>query len=84
MRKFTPNRWNWSQKAEKWVYVRIGEDGKRHYAYSKVPPPQYLKLVKEINRINDIILNSESQEERENLFLQITSLGKQLQSMSIS
>ncbi|KKM89199.1 hypothetical protein LCGC14_1251030, partial [marine sediment metagenome] len=28
-RYFTPNRWNWSQKAEKWVFIEITEKGRK-------------------------------------------------------
>ena len=52
-RLFTPNRWNWSQKVGKWVYVTITKDGKRKYQYQLEPPQEFIELTKRMKKLNE-------------------------------
>jgi len=49
--RFQLDRWNWSQKAEKWVYISI-INSKRIYRYRSKPPNQFLNLTNKIRELN--------------------------------
>ena len=80
LRYFTLDRWNWSQKAEKWVYVKI-LDGKRHYTYQIDPPNEFLNLSRELNEINEELMVTTDLEENEKLFKKIMVISKKMQEM---
>ena len=69
MRKFTLNRWNWSQKAEKWVYVTT-EEGKRKYIYQIEPPQEFIDLTMEMKKLNEKLMEIEDPDENKKLFLE--------------
>ena len=52
-RKLTPNRWNWSQKDEQWVYIELLQNGHERYFYQTEPPHQFIDLVMKIKDLND-------------------------------
>ena len=80
MRKFTVNRWNWSEKAAKWVYVSKKE-GRRIYQYQIKPPKEFIDLTIEINKLNEKLLNVGTDRENENIYTQMMDLSKKLQEL---
>ena len=81
MQKYGLNRWNWSQKSGKWVFVSKGKKGRRNYIYQIQPPKQFIEITEEISKINRKLMICENSEEAHKLFAQIQKLGKQLQAM---
>lgn len=81
MQNYGLNRWNWSQKSGKWVFVSKGKNGRRKYIYQIQPPKQFIEITEEISRINRQLMICENSEEAHKLFAQIQKLGKQLQAM---
>ena len=92
MRKLSLNRWNWSQKAGKWVFVVKGKNGKRQYYYNLEPPKQFTEIVKkiaktnkEITKLNELINRNSDEDETferaNNLYVYLQTLGEQLQAM---
>lgn len=83
-RLFTPNRWNWSQKAEKWVYVKLNENGKRKYIYKVDPPPEFIELTIKMNKINEKLLETVDPEENAKLFNELMLISQKMQEMGKS
>ena len=80
MRRFTINRWNWSDRAEKWVYV-AKKNGRRVYTYQLEPPPEFTKLTNQIVKLNDKLLTIKDPEENEKLYKELMNLSKRMQEM---
>lgn len=80
MRKFTLNRWNWSQKAEKWVYVTT-EEGKRKYIYQIEPPQEFIDLTMEMKKLNEKLMEIEDPDENKKLFLELMKISERMQTM---
>ncbi|MFX1374387.1 MAG: hypothetical protein ACFFA0_01110 [Promethearchaeota archaeon] len=80
-RLFTPNRWNWSQKAEKWVYVKITKKGKRIYQYQLNPPPEFQELTKKLKKLNEKLLITADPEENSQIFNELIKVSKKMQEM---
>ncbi|MFX0034866.1 MAG: hypothetical protein ACFE9I_04400 [Candidatus Hermodarchaeota archaeon] len=83
-RLFTPNRWNWSQKAEKWVYVRINKEGKREYLYQIEPPKEFVNLTIKIKKLNEKLLETADPDENVKIFNEIIEISKKMQEMGKS
>ena len=83
-RLFTPNRWNWSQKAEKWVYVRINKEGKREYLYQIEPPKEFVNLTIKIKKLNEKLLETTDPDENVKIFNEIIEISKKMQEMGKS
>lgn len=81
MRNFTPNRWNWSEKARKWVYVVQNKNGKRSYAYQLEPPKEFIDLTMELKKINDKLMGTEDPDENERLFRELMKISDRMQAM---
>ena len=80
MRKYTLNRWNFSDKAGKWVYV-TKEKGKRKYIYQLEPPDEFIKLSYKIKEINEKLVASEEEKEIEKLFKEMMKISKKMQAI---
>ena len=80
MRKFTIDRWNWSQKAEKWVYVTT-EDGKRKYLYQVEPPQEFIDLTMEMKKLNEKLMEIEDPEENIKMFKKLMAISSKMQEM---
>lgn len=80
MRKFTLDRWNWSEKAGKWVFVKIGKGGKRTYIYQLEPPQEFIDLTMELKKINQRLMNSNSDENLK-FFEEMQKITRKMQSM---
>ena len=80
MRTFTIDRWNWSERAGKWVYVTL-KNGKRKYSYQLEPPQEFIDLTMKMKSINEKLMNSQDQNTKETLFKELQKLAKQMQRM---
>ncbi|MFX1418256.1 MAG: hypothetical protein ACFE9N_04970 [Promethearchaeota archaeon] len=80
-RLFTPNRWNWSQKAEKWVYIEITKDGKRIYKYQLEPPQEFINLTNRMKILNEKLLNTLDPEENSKIFNELMKVSQKMQDM---
>ncbi len=80
MRKFTVNRWNWSQKAGKWVFVTT-EGGKRKYEYRVEAPKEFVDLTMEMKKLSDKQAKTEDPEENMKLFKELMEISRRMQQM---
>jgi len=81
MRKYTLERWNFSDKTGKWVYVTKEKNGKRKYIYQLEPPKEFLKLAYKIKEINEKLIATEDEEENERLYNEMMKIAKEMQSI---
>ena len=81
VRTFTVNRWNWSQKAEKWVYIELSKDGKKIYRYQIDPPQEFIDLTTNIKLLNDKLLKTTDPEENKRIFNELMKISKKMQAM---
>jgi hypothetical protein len=80
LRKYTLDRWNWSERAQMWVYV-TKESGKRKYTYQLEPPREFIELTMQIKKINDKLMGTKDPEENKRLFLKLIEISKKMQNM---
>ena len=80
MRKFTLNRWNWSERANKWVYVQ-NIKGKRIYKYRKEPPIEFENLVLKLSELNHKLNATKDAEKKDRIFQEMMILSQKMQSM---
>ena len=80
MRIHEPNRWNWSTKADKWVFVEL-KGGKRKYYYQENPPQEFLDLVNRVKEINEKMIDTADLEENEELYEELMEISKKMQIM---
>lgn len=80
-RLFTPNRWNYSQKAEKWVYVEITKDGKRKYQYRIEPPQEFIELTMKMKMLNEKLLETTDPDENAEIFNKLIAISQKMQEM---
>jgi len=83
-RLFTPNRWNWSQKAEKWVYIKLAKDGKRIYNYQLEPPQKFIELTNRMKILNEKLLTTKDPEENVKIFNELMKVSQKMQDMGKS
>lgn len=82
MRKYTLDRWNFSDKTGKWVYVtKEKKKGKRKYIYQLEPPKEFLKLAYKIKEINEKLIATEKEEEIERLYNEMMKISKKMQAI---
>jgi hypothetical protein len=81
MRKYTLDRWNWSERAGRWVYVTLDKDGKRKYTYQIEPPKQFLELTMQIKKINEGLMGTNDPKENIRLFKQLMKISEKMQNM---
>ncbi|TFF96638.1 MAG: hypothetical protein EU544_00270 [Promethearchaeota archaeon] len=74
------DRWNWSERAQKWVYVEL-KDGKRSYTYRKTPPEEFQNLNKQLKELNQQLLCVENHKNNIELFKQMMTLSQKMQEM---
>jgi len=79
-RKLTPNRWNWSQEEEKWIFIELNENGEKYY-YKIEPPKEFWELTMKIKELNDILVITKDPEENSKIFNQMMKISKRLQCM---
>ena len=81
-RKLTPNRWNWSQKDEQWIYIELLENGQERYFYRTEPPQQFIDLVMKINDLNEKLILTKDPRENEKIFNEMIRFSKKMQYMN--
>ena len=82
LRKYTLDRWNFSEKAGKWVYVTKRKNGRRTYYYQLEPPEEFIKYTMQIKKLNVQMLATEDLDENEKLFRELMEISKRMQNMS--
>ncbi|MBA7674834.1 hypothetical protein ES703_83059 [subsurface metagenome] len=80
-RLFTPKRWNWSQKAEKWVYIEITKRGKKRYRYQVEPPKEFIELTIKMKELNEKLLETTDPVENSKLFSELMKVSQKMQDM---
>jgi len=80
-RNFTPNRWNWSQKAEKWVFIELDDNGKKNYRYQVEPPQEFIALTIQMKNINEKLLKTTDPNENTKIFNELMGVSKKMQDM---
>jgi len=80
-RNFTPNRWNWSQKAEKWVFIELDDNGNKNYRYQIEPPQEIIELTIQMKIINEKLLNTTDPDENTKIFNELMGISKKMQDM---
>jgi len=80
MRKHQINRWNYSEKAKKWVYVNL-KNGKRYYKYRKTNPTKFHELIEKLEQLNQELLNEEDHEKKKEIFKKMENISQQMQNM---
>ncbi|MEE9376774.1 MAG: hypothetical protein V3V33_01920 [Candidatus Lokiarchaeia archaeon] len=80
-RLFSPNRWNWSQKAEKWVYIEITKEGKKKYNYKVDPPKEFIDLTLKMKSLNEKLLITTDPEENSKIFRELMKVSQEMQEM---
>ena len=78
MRTYGLNRWNWSPKAKKWVYVEVRE-GKRCYKYRKTTPQEFEDLTHQIQMLNRQMVEEEDLEKQDQIYRKLMILSQRLQ-----
>lgn len=80
MRTHKLGRWNWSDKAQKWVYVEKKE-GNRTYRYSTKPPEEFNKLTEKLEELNKNLNSEKDPKKRNKIFKKMMALSKKMQNM---
>ena len=80
-RIFTPNRWNWSQKAEKWVFIELTEKGRKKYRYQIEPPQKFINLTAELKQLNEKLIETTDPKENVKIFKDLMEISKKMQEM---
>ena len=83
-RLFTVGRWNFSDKAGKWVYVEINKDGKRKYRYQIDPPQEFIDLTNKMKELNERLLESVDPDENAKIFNELIKVSKKMQEIGRS
>ena len=82
VRKLTVNRWNWSQKDNKWVYIESKDNGKLVYHYQINPPEQFTESIAKIKVLNDKLVACNDPEENSKIFREMIKISRRMQFMS--
>jgi hypothetical protein len=80
MRKHQVGRWNWSERAEKWVYVSL-DNGERVYKYSENPPKKFISLSKKLQKLNKKLMNEDKHEKNVEIFKKMMKVSEKMQNM---
>ncbi|MHA1671874.1 MAG: hypothetical protein ACTSV5_15075 [Promethearchaeota archaeon] len=81
MRKLSPNRWNWSEKDKKWVFIETCKNGKTLYQYRIDPPKEFVNLTYKIKILNEKMIIAKNPEESEKIFNEMMKISKKIQNM---
>jgi len=81
-RELTLNRWNWSQKDDKWVYIESKDSGELVYHYQINPPKEFTEFLLNIKVLNDKLLVCKDPEENSKIFREMMKISKRMQFMS--
>ena len=81
-RGFTPNRWNWSQEDNKWVFIESKDNGELVYYYQINPPKEFNELITKIKVLNDKLVVCKDPEENSKIFREMIKISRRMQFMS--
>ena len=81
-RGFTPNRWNWSQEDNKWVFIESNDNGELVYHYQINPPNEFTELISKIKVLNDKLVICKDPKENSKIFREMMKVSKRMQFMS--
>jgi len=73
-------RWNWSKRAKKWVFVKL-KNRKRIYKYQKEAPEEYEELTKQIRLLNLQLLMETDLKNNVEIYRKMIEVSQQLQTM---
>lgn len=82
-RELSPNRWNWSQKDNQWVFIRIDGKGNKQVYFQAEPPEEFNKLILKINVLNDKLLLCKSPNKNQKIFNKMIKISRRMQSMGL-
>ena len=80
-RQLTPNRWNWSQKDDMWVYIELLENGLEKYFYQTETPQEFIELTVKIRDLNEKLINTKDPVENNKIFNKMIKFSKRMQCM---
>ncbi len=81
-RKLTINRWNWSQKDNKWVFIESNDNRELVYYYQLNPPKEFNELISKIKILNDKLVICKDPKENSKIFREMMKVSKRMQFMS--
>ncbi|MBY9021554.1 MAG: hypothetical protein KGD67_10865 [Candidatus Lokiarchaeota archaeon] len=84
VRELTQNRWNWSQKDQKWVFIESSDNEKLIYHYQVNPPKEFTELTMKIKTLNDKLIACIDTKENSKIFSEMMKVSKRMQSMAKS
>ena len=80
-RLFTVGRWNYSQKADRWLYIEITKEGKKKYHYQVEPPKEFIELTIKMKELNEKLLITTDPEENSKIFRELMKVSQKMQEM---
>ena len=80
-RELTHNRWNWSQKDNRWVYIEINDNGELIHHYQLKPPKEFIDLTIKIKNLNEKLIICKDPKDNEKIFNEMMKISKRMQSM---
>ena len=81
VRELTPNRWNWSQKDNMWVFIECKSEFDLTYYYQMDPPEEFNELTYKIKILNEKLIACTDPNENAKIFRQMIKISKRLQCM---
>ncbi|MHA1190746.1 MAG: hypothetical protein ACTSP9_00450 [Promethearchaeota archaeon] len=81
MRKLSPNRWNWSEEDNKWVFIEQCKNGEYSYQYSIDPPKEFVDLTYKIKTLNEKMIITTNPQECEKIYSEMMKISKRMQNM---
>ena len=80
MRTYALERWNWSEKAKKWVFVQ-NQNGKRSYKYNISPPDEFEELSLQLIDLNQRLMEERDPERNVEIYKELIALSQRMQKM---
>jgi len=80
-RELTRNRWNWSQKDNRWVYIEVKDNGEIVHHYQLKPPKEFTDLTIRIKNLNEKLIVCKDPKDNEKIFNEMMKISKRMQSM---
>lgn len=81
VRKHGVDRWNWSEKAQKWVYVELDDEGNRKYKYQLEPPEEFVDLTMKLKELNKKLMITKDPDENKKLYQELMKISQKMQEM---
>jgi len=80
-RELSHNRWNWSQKDNKWVYIEVKDNGELTHYYRLKPPKEFTDLTIKIKDLNEKLIVCKNPKDNEKIFNEMMKISKRMQNM---